>query len=122
MVQQLQDAYGEDGFQFVQATNATDDEAGVAILQEWEAEYALSRIPVLGVGGQAQLDAWDLDGACPSVYVLEPDMTLRVVDEPLDLEALEAMLLGVSAERSCSPPDPRTRPIGSRCASGPLRR
>lgn len=62
------------------ATNATDDDAGQATLQQWVDTFDLSHIPVLAVGDADTFDAWDLDDTCPSYWTFDGAMTVTTAD------------------------------------------
>ena len=63
------------------------------ILQDWERLYGMSRIPILAVGSEEDFDSWDLDGFCPTIWILDRDMSVRKVDiNVLDLEDVEGWL------------------------------
>lgn len=45
------------------------------------------------MGSQEDFDWWDQDLTCPSIYLVEPDMTVRAADDgSLDVEQLHDWL------------------------------
>jgi len=47
----------------------------------------------LAVGSQAAFDWWDLDSTCPSTWILDPDLSVRVADGGrVDLDQVEGWL------------------------------
>ncbi|MBT3221394.1 MAG: hypothetical protein HN348_20105 [Proteobacteria bacterium] len=91
MVQNFQFKNGDEGFQYITALNITHDE--VDILEEWEETYELSRIPILAVGSEADFKSWDLNGYCPSFWILDRDFSVMKADEfTLDFDEIKGWL------------------------------